>query len=106
MKIKNIRDIFFRAMMLLQMDPFFESFQLFDEERVGIEGRVLPENSLCFRVGYFYQLHIGEIFHRDIRESALADAEETSRSAEFQIFFRDFEAIIGFFEDFQAGIFR
>ena len=77
------------------MDFLIHFFQNFFEDREFFEFRIEGENGLCFEAGLLDQFYISEILHRAVGDAGLAGAEKLAGAADFEIIFREFEAIFG-----------
>ena len=63
--------------------------------------RVMFEELFRFSAGYFQYTNIGELCHLEVGQAALARAKELAGTSELQVFFRQLEAIVNGFDNFQ-----
>ena len=70
-------------------------FQSFLEDREFFEFGVEGEDTLCFEAGLLDELDVAEVLHRAVGDAGLAGSEELAGAADFEIIFREFEAVFG-----------
>ena len=68
------------------------------------EGGVFKEKRFCFVAGDFYEAGVAEVTHGDIGNAGLSESEKGARTADFQVFFGEEEAVVAFDEGVEAVV--
>ena len=77
-------------------------FQSFPQDGEFFEFWVEGKDGLRFEAGLLDEFHIAEILHRAVGDAGLAGSQKLARTADFEIFFGQFESVFGIDEGLES----